>query len=131
MTCVVQSQIYLYISSKNFFFFVSVPACAHVTEILSHKNMDAVILYSSLRLKVLGIRSGRREEHFEKLEMGLPCVSGSHFCISCCLLTRLWHFFFPVLITSPMRSFTMVGKLSALLVAAGVGAHSFEAHGQQ
>lgn len=39
--------------------------------------------------------------------------------------------FFPVLITSPMRSFTMMGKLSPLLVTAGVGAHSFEAHQQQ
>lgn len=34
-----------------------VSLCAHVTQILSHKNMDTVILYSSLGLEVEQVKN--------------------------------------------------------------------------
>lgn len=81
-------------------------------------------------LFLLGIR-GEQVKNTEQVGMGLLRVSGSQFCRSYRSLTHLWHSFFSVLITSPMRSFTMMGKLLLLLAAAGVGAHSSKAHQQQ
>lgn len=74
--CVEQSGIYLYISLGEFFFFMLVSPCAHITQILSHKNMDAVILYSSLGSELEQVKST------EQLGMRLLCISGSQFCRS-------------------------------------------------